>query len=435
MDLNSFLELIRTGENEHIEFKRSLGNDINREVVAFANAEGGTVLVGVEDDGTIVGCDPRKSGRALTNAVQSIVPLPRIRTEVMSIHDKDVLVIEVERQEGLCAVGGVAYIRIGAGIRPLSIQEVVSLSSELGMIHWDETPWLPYREAEQRYIDWFFRRLEEERGRTLPSGTRLKYLRSTGAVRGDRLTNAGVLFFTEASERFTHARIRLVFMGAHGPTSERAYEGPIWRMVDDVFSDLLREGGGTEEVIGVRRIRVGTYPSRVLREALINAVAHRNYAIMADIRVMVHPERIVIRNPGGLLPGVTLDDPDHVPRNPSLCNLLFDAGFIERYGHGIDMMRREVDGRHDLELEFDTRPHRFDVVLRRHIDVALDELDKLILECVPKPTRSGQILKRVPLSRPALLARLKKLEELGLVRKTGSGPATRYQQVNAERDN
>ena len=128
-----------------------------------------------------------------------------------------------------------------------------------------------------------------------------------------------------------------------------------------------------------------------------------------------------------------MSDPDHVPRNPSLCNLLFDAGFIERYGHGIDMMRRVVEGRQDLELEFDVKPHRFDVVIKRNIDAVLDEMDKQILECVVGPTRSGQILERVKLSRPALLARLKRLGELGLVRKTGRGPATRYQQTGEGR--
>jgi len=434
MDLNRFLDLVRTGENEHIEFKRSLGNDINRVVVAFANADGGTILVGVEDDGSIVGCDSRASGRELTNAVQSVVPSPRLRTDLMTIHDKDVLIIEVERMDGLCAIGGVAYIRIGAGIRPLSIQEVVSLSSELGMIHWDESPRLPYDEADHSYIDWFFQRLEEERGRTFPPKARIKYLRSIGAVRGVELTNAGVLFFTEATGNFPHAKVRLVFIEGDRPTSERTYEGPIWKIIDAAFQDMLREGGGTEEVVGARRIRVGGYPPRVLREALINAVAHRNYAISADVRVMVHPHRIVIRNPGGLLPGVVLSDPDHIPRNPSLCNLLFDAGFIERYGHGIDMMRREVEGRQDLELEFDVRPQRFDVVIEKRIDAALDELDKRILECVSRPARSGRILEKVQLSRPALLARLKRLEEMGLVRKTGRGPATRYQQTSTVRN-
>ena len=89
-----------------------------------------------------------------------------------------------------------------------------------------------------------------------------------------------------------------------------------------------------------------------------------------------------------------------------------------------------MERRKDLELKFNVRPYRFDVVIERGIDAALDELDKTILVFLKGPTRSGEILDKVDISRPALLARLKRLEGMGLVRKSGRGPATRYQQTD-----
>ncbi len=167
MDLNDLLKLIKTGESEHVEFKLTVGKDIHKAIVAFANAEGGHILIGVNDEGEIVGTDVKKSINYITNSIQSAIPPPRISTKKFKIDKKGVLVIFVPKSDVLCSLGGVAYIRIGAGIRPLSIQEILLLSSEIGTVEWDNAPITPLKYANARYYDWFFNKIEESRGKSI----------------------------------------------------------------------------------------------------------------------------------------------------------------------------------------------------------------------------------------------------------------------------
>lgn len=425
MDMGELLRLIKEGESERVEFKRSISGDINREVCALANADGGYILVGVDDEGNIAGCDVRKALDILANSIQSIVPPPKIRTHKLSLGDKNILVVEVEKSASLCSVGGVAYIRIGTGIRPLSIQEIVTLSAELGTINWDEMPSLSIDHINMDYVRWFFYSMEKVRGKTVPEDAWMRYLRSVKAVKGDRLTNAGVLFFTDASEFLSQCRCRVVFFDGE-PEGSKEYEGPVWKIIEDVFADISKELKRMEVVVAARRVRIEEYPLRALREAIINAFAHRNYAIPSDVRIFIHPDRIVVRSPGGLMPGVDLNDPEHVPRNPALCQLLYDAGFIEKYGYGIVMIREECEKHPVASVEFKATANKFEVIFGKEVGSLLDEVDKSILKILSTPKKSGELAKELGVSKPTVLSHLKKLEGLGLVKKEGRGPQVKY---------
>ena len=426
MDLNEILNLIKGGESAHVEFKRRSTRDIHKEIVAMANADGGHLLIGIDDDGEIAGVDAKLSMEQISNAIQSIIPLPRIIFHQYSIDKLDIIVVEIPKSETLCSIGGVAYIRIGTGIRPLSIQEILILASEIGTIQWDGALLLDEETMNSDFIDIYFNRMEESRGKSIQTQHRNRYFRSIGTLRDDKLTNAGVLFFTDASEHIPHCRIRLVFMEKNEPMGSREYTGPVWKLIEDVLADILREVGTSEVVVSARRKHISHYPPRILREAIINAVAHRNYVISADIRIFLHRNKIIIRSPGGLLPGVDLDDPEHVPRNPYLCNLLYDAGFIERYGFGIHLMKGEAKHHSGLTLTFVTKPHVFDVILEHDVQEGLVEIDRKLLDILTHPMRSSEIAESLGKSKPTVLDHLRKLEEIGLVIKEGRGPHTRY---------
>ncbi|HDS63999.1 MAG TPA: ArsR family transcriptional regulator [Methanofollis liminatans] len=426
MDLDTLLALIRTGESERIEFKRSPTKTIHHEIAALANADGGNLIIGVDDNGAIVGTDVKNALEIITSTIQSVVPPPRIATHKIAVNDRDVLVVEVEKGASLCSVGGVVYIRIGTGVRPLSVQEILMLSSELGTVAWDGAPAAPEDEAEPAFIDWFFRAMQSARGRTIHQDDQNRYLRSVGAIRDGMLTNAGVLFFTDACDRIPHAGIRMIGMDRGEPQWSREYGGPVWQAIEAVYTDLQKEIRKREVIIGTRRVRIEEYPPRAIREAVINAVAHRNYTIGADVRIFIHPDKIEIRNPGGLMPGVDLSDPEHVPRNPSLSNLLYDTGFIERYGFGIRLIRREV-GDHPLcSVTFSNASGHFSVIFSKKSEELIDAADRKILNATHTPMKSGEIAETVGLSKPTVLRRLKILEGLGLIMKEGSGAHVRY---------
>lgn len=425
MDVDELLMLIKEGENERVEFKRTAGSEIAREVCAMANAEGGYILIGVDDSGRIVGCDPKKVKEILTSALQNVTPPVRVRMNVVDVGGKKVLVVKVPKSKVLCSIGGVAYIRVGSGMRPLSIQEILMLSAELGVVTWDEFPAVDLSHAKEEYVEWFFSTMERARGKRIPKSEWNRYLRSAKAIKEGKLTNAGVLFFTDVEEFIPHAKGRIIKIEEE-PVWSREYSGPVWRVIDEMYSDLVSMFSTVEVVVGAKRVKLTEYPSRAVREALINAFAHRNYAIPADVRVFVYPNRLVVRNPGGLMPGVDLNDPEHVPRNPNLCGLLYDAGYIEKYGYGLKLIREECERHGLVEVEFKSSPNRFEVVFRKRVEDLLDEVDRKILEFLTIPRRSGEIAEYVGLSKPSVLKRLEKLEGLGLVRATGRGSHRRY---------
>ncbi len=428
MDMNLVLKLIKEGESERVEFKRNATKDIHKEVCALANANGGYILIGVDDEGNVVGCDVKKALDVLANSVQSITPPPKIKTHKFSFGDKSLLVVEVEKSNTLCSVGGVAYIRIGTGIRPLSIQEIITLSTELGTINWDEVPSVSVEHINMDYVRWFFETMEKARGKKIPEDMWMKYLRSAKAVKGDKLTNAGVLFFTDASEFLSQCKCRLIFIDDE-PKSSKEYEGPVWKIIDDVFADLVREVKRTEVVVATKRIKIEEYPLRALREAIINAFAHRNYAIPVDVRIFVYPDKIVVRSPGGLMPGVDLNDPEHIPRNPALCQLLYDTGFIEKYGYGIILIREECKKHPFVNVEFKATANKFEVIFKKDVENMLDETDKNILKILSTPKRSSEIARELGISKPTVLSHLKRLESLGLVKKEGKSPNIKYKAV------
>ncbi len=425
MKLEEFLKLIAEGESERIEFKEKPTRDIHKEICALANADGGYIVIGIRKDGTPVGCNAKEAREKISQALLSIIPPVNVKTSIIRLGDKEFLIIKVNKSRNLCTVGGVAYIRVGNSIRPLSIQEIVMLSAELGALTWDEVPVKPLDEAKDEYIEWFFNAMERARGRRIPQEDWERYLRSIKAVKDKKLTNAGVLFFTDVDD-MPYTGGRIIYIEDEEPVAVKEFHGPVWRVIDDLFGELERSFKWFEVTLGARRVRIPEYPPRAVREAIINAFAHRNYTISSDVRVFIYPDRLVIKNPGGLMPGVDLDDPEHIPRNPVLSQLLYDSGYIEKYGYGIKMIRSECRKHGLVEVEFKSKANTFEVVFKKRTGTLIDEKDRIILELLSKPKSSTELGNALGLSRPAVLERLDKLIKLGMVRKTGSGKNTRY---------
>ena len=139
-------------------------------------------------------------------------------------------------------------------------------------------------------------------------------------------------------------------------TDQRFFEGSLWRMVEEIEaylrSHLQRSGGGRS---GFRRLERFEYPLQALREALLNAIIHRNYFRAADIKMFFLPDRLLIRNPGSFPPGVTPESPEHRPRNPLLSQYFYDVGLVEKYGSGIETMRSICSNSSSVTLKFDLK--------------------------------------------------------------------------------
>ena len=122
------------------------------------------------------------------------------------------------------------------------------------------------------------------------------------------------------------------------------------------------------------------YPLDALREAIINALIHRNYQEPADVRVFIFDNRVEVISPGTFPEGVSPDEPTHKPVNPILSQLMFDVGFIERYGAGIRMMKRLSEEWGNKEPRYEFHPLQttiiFDSPIQESTFIEIDDISE-----------------------------------------------------------
>ena len=236
--------------------------------------------------------------------------------------------------------------RISSGkIRELAKQERVKL-------RWDEQvcEGANMEDIDEEKVERFLDRRERLRNVKRPMDMKPEdVLVNIGAVNKElkKPTNAGILFFGKEPQRFfINSPLRVArFKGSdvvHPVIDRLDCQGTLWEMVN-LAEEFIRRN------IRLLSFRVSTsfqredrfeYPVDALREAIINALIHRNYLEPADVRAFIFDDRVEVINPGSFPEGVSPDEPIHKPVNPVLCQLMYDAGFIEKYGSGIKMMRR-----------------------------------------------------------------------------------------------
>jgi len=245
------------------------------------------------------------------------------------------------------------------------------------------------------------------------------------------LTYGGLLAFGRSPGNYlpqarVHA-VRFTDQAMESYSDSKLFTGPVGAVIDEVEGYLaanLREVGGHWS--GFKRGRLLEYPISALREAVVNAVAHRNYLDPSDVKLFILPGEIRIKNPGAFPPGVTPEDPEHKPRNPLLTGFLFDLGYVERYGFGITRIRQECDDHPLVSVSFRSGVIRTEVVFTR-TGKDLDAADQQILGRLGGgPCASGELAAHLGVTRQAINPRLRRLVSLGLVVREGRGPATRY---------
>jgi ATP-dependent DNA helicase RecG len=332
-------------EGEEAEFKRQWTDQALEDLAAFANTRGGTVFVGVDDDGQVVGVnDPEEEVRRIANTVVSRLGLaPSITRQTLGGHE--IIAVRVEPARGVIGHSGRYRIRVGSINRDLPPDELARLMLERSGQSWDalHSP-VPFDRVAQsqvtRFADLARHRLPE-----IDATDPERLLRNLGLLREGRLTNAAVLLFTDRpQEVFPHARVRIgVFKGTQILDSHE-FGGTVWEQLDGAmerFRRLLKvaldvrvTGPGLE---GLRHREVWEYPLEALREAVTNALIHPDYATPGDIQVRLGDDALQIWNPGRLPEGIRLEQlraPSHpsVLRNPLVARAFYSAGLIEQWG-------------------------------------------------------------------------------------------------------
>ena len=371
MDSATVRRLIALGETASVEFKVAppRPSDLASRLCGFANGAGGAIILGVADASlAIVGVrDSAASVDALLSACRRCRPPVRLepsQPEVVDVEGKALVVGQVPANGGpLHQAGGVFYIRRGTHTVPMDAEEIEAHFHQRGTLAWEARPaaLATLEDLDLEGIRAYLAHRPGRRGSDADAADPLT-LRRIGCAAPDpgqpdllRPTHAGLLLFGRAPQDvIRQAEVVCVLfgdtLGRQRYLDRRILHGTLPAQIDQAEEFVRhhrRVGARTE---GFRRVDEPDYPLEALREAVVNAVVHRDYSLAGEaVRLFYYAVRIEIHSPGLLLPGVRLDDlqagrvPSR-PRNPILASLLRDipGGYMERLGSGVAFMIQEM---------------------------------------------------------------------------------------------
>ena len=343
-------------EGEYVEFKEGASRGrIAEAAMAFSNADGGVILLGVTDRGLVKGADLSVGGETrLRQALDQVRDLGRYRIHRLGVDGRVVVAVSVApRKDSFAQLpNGQVKQRRGASNRTLLGADLADFIARRFVRSVESSPTGLTSEDVDHDLG---QRLAEAWHWSVPSGASpelLERLRDNGflVLNGDRdrLSVAGALFLLpNPGATLGKAHVELFRYRDDGINYDRREEftGPVQHQVADSAAFVLEELGVDLATIGVWRQELHRLPQAVVREAIVNAVAHRSYTALGEaVRVEMRPDRVVVRSPGGLPDGVSLDtlSQQSVPRNVLVIRTLRYFGVAEDAGRGVDLMYRHM---------------------------------------------------------------------------------------------
>ncbi|MBX4261075.1 putative DNA binding domain-containing protein [Clostridium estertheticum] len=362
MTQNELMEIINNGENSYIEFKEEniKAKDLAEEIVAFANSEGGIILIGIDDDGNIIGVKDNSIEEKImnicrNNCIPNIIP---IYNEFV-LSDKRVSVVNISKglNKPYYTVDHKYYIRVGTTKRIASREELLRLFEANGALHFDISP-IEATSIKDLNIDiirdYFinyntFDLYEEEKEaieRILINADILKEKDGKAVC-----SVGGILMFGKNSEKYLPQNgVSFAHFKGNDITDELIDKKVILGRIQDIAEQLLvvlkNNMVTSSKINGLLRVEKDEYPILVLREAIINSLVHRNYSIYGSkIRIFMFDDRIEFHSPGRLPNTVTIEKMKigvSYARNPFLVKYMENMRYIDQLGRGIPMILKTM---------------------------------------------------------------------------------------------
>ena len=376
LDTEALEKLIQGGQTSTVEFKIAAPRaaELAERICGFANSLGGLLLIGVADKTwQVVGVkSPSETIDLVLQAARlckPTVPFDPAQPQVIELNSKQLVLAHIPANNGtLYQAGGVCWTRRGTHTVPLDVPEIESFLYQRGTLGWESRP-VPratLEDLDMRLIEAYL----AQRPSRSRAGGHYSHLENVllnigcatttqdeGKQKVIRPTNAGMLLFGYDPQQFVlGAEVMCILykdsLGMRRYADRRILHGTITQQIDQAeafFKQYVPVAGYME---GFHRRDEPDYPLDALREAVVNAVVHRDYSLQGEIvRIFYYLDHIEIHNPGLLLPGVQLEELQQGKvgsklRNPIIGTILRDlpGGYMERAGSGvsymIDQMRR-----------------------------------------------------------------------------------------------
>lgn len=353
-------------ESETVELKEVVVDDIKKEIIAFANCDGGKLYIGVRDDGTVIGLDNADSvSLQISNMVRDAIK-PDITMflhyETIVENGKNVVVVDIQRgtdrpyylaKKGMRPEG--VYVRQGYSSVPATDTAIRRMIKEtdgdrfeaMRCLNQDLTFEATKKEFELRKTDF-----EPQQMRTL------KLIDQDGLY-----SNLALLL----SDQCVHTIKVAVFQGTDQTIfkDRREFTGSLMQQMNEVydFIDFRNQTRATIEKL--YRVDVRDYPEVAVREALLNLLVHRDYSFSASAFISIYEDRIEFVSIGGLMPGIDLEDVMvgiSVCRNQDLANVFYRLHLIEAYGTGMGKIMKAYESM-QVKPVIETTKNAFKIIL------------------------------------------------------------------------
>jgi len=353
-------------ESETIELKEVVVDDIKKEIIAFANCDGGKLYIGVRDDGTVVGLNnPDEVSLQISNMVRdSIKPDVTMFLHYKTIEEdgKEIVVVDIQRgtdrpyylaQKGMRPEG--VYVRQGYSSVPATDTAIRRMIKET-----DGDRFEAMRCLNQELT---FEAVKKEFAlRGVDFGS--QQMRTLKLIDKDNLySNLGLLL----SDQCVHTIKVAVFQGTDQTVfkDRREFTGSLMQQMNEVydFIDFRNQTRATIEKL--LRIDTKDYPEIAVREALLNLLVHRDYSFSASALISIYADRIEFVSIGGLVPGIDLEDimvGISVCRNQDLANVFYRLHLIEAYGTGMGKIMKAYEGLEEKPA-IETTKNAFKIIL------------------------------------------------------------------------
>lgn len=425
-------------ENINIELKREYTNEIKKEVVAFLNTCDGTIYIGVEDNGKVVGLENPNHilnivSTSLINSIKPDISM-YIESSLIKIEGKDILSIKVQRgasrpyyiaEKGLKPNG--VYIRQGSSSIPSSEEYIRETIKET-----DGNSYEKLRSLEQNLTFDYTNKIFKESEINFEDSQK----KTLGLLTEDNIyTNLALLL----SDQCKHTLKIAVFEGLEKEIfkDRKEFTGSLLKQINESFSfiDLLNKKTANFE--GLIRKDVRDYPVEAIREALLNAVVHREYSFGGSTLINIYEDRIEFISLGGIVYGLSLESiflGVSQPRNEKLANVFYRLHLIEAYGTGIQKiflayknssLKPKIQAEKGVFLVILPNIHYKKTDIKYNIENSIHKEIISFLEEHKSASRK-ELENHLKLSQTRVITLLKELLELNLIEKSREGRIINY---------
>ena len=445
MEVNQIKEIISAGETQEVEFKESFhsNQDVSKILCGLANTFGGLLILGVKDNRVIIGIKGNldKVQQQISASNQTVSPAPLISIEVHKLENKDIIVAIIQRPSDnvYYTFQGAIFVRIGSTTKRLDGQTQLDFLRGKQILSFDESyeSTAKIEDLDNEKIKKYLNLRKQENFFNEHSVEDFLISNKLASKNGGlKIKNSAILIFAKNPVSFyPQIELKLVQFSGVEPVeiiAHKLLQEDLTASIDGALSFVKSHIDKKIRITDKATREEGyEYPISVIREAIVNAVAHRDYFSKDAIQIYIFDDRIEITNPGSLPHNLPreLFGTISVQRNSVTYRFLRDMGYVEGLGTGISRMKNQMrkDGLMDPEFKF--TESFFRVILfnkkgkKKPIDTFkdLNENQKKALEYLKKnkSIKSETYAKLNKVSNTTAVNQINEMVEFGYIRKVG----------------